>query len=841
MALLGNLTGSSQFFSDDLFYNGAVATSVRIDKPSTAYLSKSVSTGDSRTKSTYAWWMKRASDSTAAGTSLPAEVFCFGGSGGGGSQSSARITLEADKINIAQEDNNSTTWEVITTQLLRDFSAWYHCVVVIDTTQSTAADRVKIYINGNKVTSFSTASYPSEDYSSRFGLSGTNRIGVGEASGSPWSASYFNGYFADMYYLDGVVVSDSSSVISEFGEFKNNIWIPKEYTGSFGTNGFHFKFDQTGVGTASTSTIGADSSGNTNHYTSSGIVADDCSILDSPENNFCTLNPLIPIPNGTISEGNLEYVRGSEANHGSVGASFTIPTTGKWYWEVRSGSSANNEAIGVANILDHTPQLPAQGNEIGSRAGDYIYRSNAQKVSGGSSSSYGASFSASDVIGVAWSSDDGTITFYKNNASQGTAYSSITQVEGKFVPAISQAETSSETPFNFGQESSFTAHKTAQGNTDANGIGDFYYAPPSGYLALCTANLPEPTIGPNSDTQAGDYFNTVLYTGNGGTQSITGVGHKPDWVWIKERSSTSSHALYDSSRGALKQLETNNLDGESTASSMLTSFDSDGFSVGSSGAINQSSQTYVAWNWKANGGVTSSVDAGSGSNISNGTANHATVQANQDAGFSIVTTTLTVRSTAVATIPHGLGSTPHFILAKQYDTANIWSIYHQNIPSNSLMLGGSYGDDAMNSSSNFSSVGSTTFGHQTNSISNNANENHIFYCFKEIEGYSKISRYYPNNSTDSAFVYTGFKPAMVILKGAEINNQEWGILDNKRPGYNSVYFLQPQSTAVETTGNILDFLSNGFKIRETGGIGYLTSQYIYMAFAETPFKYANAG
>jgi len=196
------------------FYNGVATQSVRFNQPSSSYLYKSVSDG-TRTKSTFAWWMKRGQ--ATIGSSNIGEIFCFGGSGGGGSQSSGRITLEDNKINISQEDSNSVTWQVITTQLLRDHSSWYHCVVVIDTTQGTAANRVKVYINGNKVTSFSTATYPSQNSSTRFGLNGVNKVGVSEASGNPWSATYFDGYFADMYYLDGVAVSDSSDVISEFG------------------------------------------------------------------------------------------------------------------------------------------------------------------------------------------------------------------------------------------------------------------------------------------------------------------------------------------------------------------------------------------------------------------------------------------------------------------------------------------------------------------------------------------------------------------------------------------------------------------------------------------------
>jgi hypothetical protein len=186
--------------------------------------------------------------------------------------------------------------------------------------------------------------------------------------------------------------------------------------------------------------------------------------------NYCTLNPVLPIPSGTISQGNLNYLRGSVASHGSAGATFTMPTTGKWYWEVTACASSNNEDIGVANILNN-PQLPAAGAELGGGSrGDYAYRSDGNKYNNGNQGSYGATYTNGDVIGVAWNSDSGTLTFYKNGTSQGTAFSSITQVDGKFVAASSNAESSNGDSYNFGQR-------------------PFAYTPPTGFVALNTYNL----------------------------------------------------------------------------------------------------------------------------------------------------------------------------------------------------------------------------------------------------------------------------------------------------------------------------------------------------------------
>ena len=814
------------FFGDSSFYNGVAKQSLRFDAGSSPYLTRTPSSAGNKKTWTWSTWIKR----TDLQSGSP-----YGGFGilfaGGDEQNMwaipANCTLIAYWINSEQLAvvGSGNTVLRLTSAKQRDLSAWYNFVVTMDTTQGTANDRTKVYINGVQQTSFATTNNVDQNTDLNINEAANHLIGGQQTSNA---AAYMNMYLAETNFVDGTALD-----ASYFGEFKNGVWIPIDTSGlTFGTNGFRLKFDQVGVGTASTSTIGADTSGNTHHFTSSGIVADDCSILDSPENNFCTLNPLIPIPNGTISEGNLEYVRGSEANHGSVGASFTIPTTGKWYWEVRSGKSANNEAIGVANISDHNPQLPAQGSEVGSRAGDYIYRSNAQKVSGGSSSSYGATFSASDVIGVAWSSDDGTITFYKNNASQGIAYSSITQVEGKFVPAISQAETSSETPFNFGQESSFTAHKTAQGNTDGNGIGDFYYAPPSGYLALCTSNLPEPTISPNDDTQADDHFNCILYTGNGSAATHT-VGFRPNLVWGKKRASgAQNHWLINDVGDIDNFMSSDEANAESTTAG--TTFNATSFTTASNDLYYNNNSTYVVWAWKGNG-------TGTAVSNSNGSIT-STVSANTDAGFSIIT--YSGNSTKGATIGHGLSAAPEMVWFKRRNASAGWAVYNKDLTDNgyALLLNSNATEDNRNTQFlNETSPTSTliTLGDWNEA---NAGSNYVAYAFHSVEGYSKIGNYIGNVNADGAFVFTGFRPALVIVK--RINggsSYDWFIHDNKRSTFNvNDERLAPNSNDAESTSiTSMDFLSNGFKIR-TANTSYNEGTVIYMAFAEAPFKYSNA-
>ena len=327
-----------------------------------------------------------------------------------------------------------------------------------------------------------------------------------------------------------------------------------------------------------------------------------------------------------------------------------------------------------------------------------------------------------------------------------------------------------------------------------------------------------------------DYFNTVLYTGNGSTQSITGVGFQPDWTWIKERSSTSGHEVYDSTRGATKLLSPNATDVEGTNASALTSFDSDGFSVGSGGAVNENSQTYVGWNWLANGGTTSSNTDGDVTS---------TVQVNSTAGFSI--TTYTGNSSSPLAVGHGLGVAPKVVLAKHRNVSTHWRMWHQGLSGAGYYVILDLTNAQANGEPIFSGLPtSTTVGF----LSDFSSTSHdvVFYSFAEIKGFSKFGSYIGNGSTDGSFVYTGFRPAFVIWKNANDGSTNWVMRDNTRNTFNPVEAsLEPNNSNAEyNKSNGSDFLSNGFKIRNvdtgTNGSG---NTIIYMAFAENPLVGTN--
>ena len=326
-----------------------------------------------------------------------------------------------------------------------------------------------------------------------------------------------------------------------------------------------------------------------------------------------------------------------------------------------------------------------------------------------------------------------------------------------------------------------------------------------------------------------DYFNTVLYTGNGGSQNITGVGFSPDWVWLKGRNNANNHNLNDTVRGVNKQLYADINNAETTATTHLTAFDSDGFTLGNDGAVNGSSDTYVSWNWKA---------GGSASSNSNGSIT-SSVSANTTAGFSIVTYTGT--GTAGATVGHGLGSIPQWIIVKVRNTTNEWVVYHTSLGATKFIEMNSTGAVQTNTTRfNDTEPTSSVFSLGTAAGLNTSSDTHVAYCFAEKKGYSKFGSYTGNGNADGTFVYTGFRPAWVMVKRTDSGNS-WCIFDNKRPGFNETnQYLLAEDSRAELTDMGFEILSNGFKLRQTfNSVNGSGASYIYLAFAESPFVNSN--
>jgi hypothetical protein len=343
----------------------------------------------------------------------------------------------------------------------------------------------------------------------------------------------------------------------------------------------------------------------------------------------------------------------------------------------------------------------------------------------------------------------------------------------------------------------------------------------------------------SSITKPSDYFNTKLYTGTGATRSITGIGFQPDWIWTKGRSGTydtESHKLYDAVRGTTKELRSDVTNAESTNSGGVTSFDSDGYGLGAGGGVNGASTEYVSWNWLAGGTPSSNTDGSITSSVS----------ANTTAGFSIVS--YTGNGTSGATVGHGLGSTPKMIIARKRNGAENWLVYHEEIGNSDRLLLNTTAaatTDNIWTSSPTSSVFSI---HSVDGINGSGNT-YIAYCFAEKKGYSNFGFYKGNGNANGPFVYTGFKPAFVMIKQTNTTGN-WAISDNQRKqdsgnqdGGNGNFVPHMLAANLNNdeahfgggSGNKQDFLSNGFKIRDTGGYANTSGgSYIYMAFAEHP-------
>ena len=832
------------------FYNGVATQSLRRNDDDSAYLYRTPSSASNRKTFVFSCWYKRAN---LSGVNQP---FFYAGSGG---SDFTLFYIDGGSNRLSWYDyDGSTDYGQNLSIVLRDTSAWYHLVFAVDTTQGTDTNRVKIYVNGTLQTSVG-ADYGllPQDYDTRVNDTKPHWLGR-------YNANYIDGYMAETNFVDGLsFFSDTSGTantsfnVNSFGETKNGVWIAKKYTGSYGTNGFRLQFNQTGTGTASTSTIGADTSGNTNHYTSSGIVASDCDMPDSPENNFATALGTLAEPldyqsyyKGTYSEGNLK-VTGSSSGWSNGSSNFGM-TSGKWYAECRINAKA-----GTGYIRFGMRARPARTYN------EYFWNDDGTGQVDGTTSPYSGrvgTYTAGDILMVALDLENNAIYFGKNGTWENSATSSEISagtttnafvVSTTIVPTgddnsghayffyCQPHSTGSNITWNFGQDSSFAGLETAQGNSDSgDGITDFYYTPPTGFLGNTTVNLPEPTISPNADTQADDYFNTVLYTGTGSSQAITGVGFQPDWVWTKGRSVAYSHYLFDSSRGVQKRLMTNNTNAEDTLSNGLTAFGTDGFTHGGEAGMGNNGDTFVAWNWKANGGTTTTNDAsatGIGSQDS-------VYQANTTSGFSIVTYTGTGSNDTFA---HGLGVAPKWIIHKKRNGAQHWVHYHVGIGNTRSVL---FNTDAQNSASavnfNNTSPTSTVFSLGTDAYANASGDTYIAYCFAEIEGFSRFGKYTGNSSTDGTFVYTGFRPAWIMFKRTDASGNGWGMKDTVRDSTNpNNGYLFAESSGAEGTATSLDidFLSNGYKFRGTSSDGNASGgTYIYMAFAENPFKYANA-
>jgi hypothetical protein len=725
-------------------------------------------------------------------------------SGDGTTSNYCRIEVVTNQIQFINVIGASSAGSAQTTAVFRDPSAWYHVVVAVDTTQSTAANRALLYVNGVNI---AWTISPAVTQNSNTWINSTNaHYLLGRQSYS--AANYFDGYAAEVNFIDGQALTPSS-----FGAFDSNgIWQPLSYRGTYGTNGFYLNFSDNSAATAAA--IGKDYSGNGNNWTpnnisvTAGVTYD--SMLDSPTNspdggngrgNYAVLNPIQQYVSGgasvisaTVSDGNLKAT-GIAASNRYTGATI-IPNSGKYYCEWTIGATQTTNYLGFITVdgtLNYT-----------------IYYANGTVLKNTGAAGTVATYTAGDVIGVAWDVDNGAVTFYKNGTSQ-SALTGVTDLARSIV-SIFQTTNTDNANANFGQR-------------------PFAYTPPTGFKALNTQNLPAVNI--NNGAQ---YMNAVTYTGNSGSQTVSNGVFQPDLTWHKTRSVVASHVLFDSIRGASSGL---NSDATSAQNNNWTgqSFTSTGFTVSNSysSESNYNGQTMVAWQWKAAG---SSVSNTSGSITS-------TVNAGTTQGFSVVTFTSSVNGTP--TIGHGLGVAPSMIITKSRSSTDTWLTYHASLgatkgialqTTGAAVTSANYWNNTAPTSSVFT-INATASGNFYNT-----SQTYVAYCFAQVAGYSAFGTYTGNGSADGPFVYTGFRPRYIMWKRTD-STSDWSIIDSSRSTYNVQNDeLYADLSSAETAAGAprLDSLSNGFKIRNAGGAAINASggTYIYACFAENPFNIARA-
>ena len=508
-------------------------------------------------------------------------------------------------------------------------------------------------------------------------------------------------------------------------------------------------------------------------------------------------------------------------------------TTGKFYYEYKTITDKNYSYVGIADDDGDDENYTSADNHswalLTSNGKAYHDQAGTNPVVD-FNTALSTGITQHDVIGIAFDADNGRIwwsvsgTWLQGDPATGAnpVYDSDIPTGVTYFPAAGCYTESSHV--NFGQNPSFCGTVIAGTNTDSNGKGLFKYAPPSGFLALCDDNLPAPTI-----PDPGKHFKTVLWTGDGVTgRGITGVGFKPDLVWIKPRNFTDNHVLYDS---ITKTALYGNSNGTGNNTRELYGYDSDGFSLEDWNNINDPGDTYVAWCWKA----------GDKSVKNNDGSITADVSVNETAGFSIVR--YIGNSQANATVGHGLPKAPSFIISKNRDQTYGWPIYHQSTQNT-----GSSATDVVylnettvGNADNIRSVNATTFATTSWGGINNSGKEHIAYCWTEIEGYSKFGKYKGNGSTHGPFAYCGFRPAFVMIKNISGTGQ-WCMWDSSRSPWNEMqYAVRANDPAGDVDGFQFDFYSNGFKARDTeGSINNSGNNYIFIAFAESPYKTANA-
>ena len=773
-----------------------IERSLRHNSADSTYFSRTPSGTSSRTTFTFSFWTKfTSSDDSGA---------VFGVWQDNTSRDTLRFLSGQINLQCGQHSEN-----VQTSGYFRDPTSWYHIVCAVDTTQAASGDRVVIYVNG--VSQALGTNTLSQNREFKINTDNIHVIGCRWLSGA-YDMGY-NGYLADFHFVDGSKLTPSS-----FAETNTDTgqWVPKKYSGSHGTNGYHLKFDDNSGTTATT--LGKDSSGNGNNFTpnnysvTSGETED--SLLDTPFENFCTLNMKQPVTKqaGTVTNGALDvagddYILQRANWHFGPGGI----TSGKWMWEVKNTSSSGNTQYGAytgvtGNFTEDGGEIALGANKSWASTSSFVYKD----YTATSGTEPGAGNQALGTMTFGLDLDAQTLKYYYNGSLLHTDSTIPDPATTEIAPFIHSTNSGgadwANAHFNFGQRG--FSYGGSSGLTAA------------GYKALSTANI-SITIDKSSD-----YFDNVLYSGTGSSNSITGLDFSPNLVIAKRRNTSGhSHLWIDTIRGGNTSFQTETVDPDNTNANRNMTFDSNGVTwTSDSGNVNASGGTYLLSAWKESA----------------------------TAGFDMVEYTGNATGSGNSqTISHSLGVVPEMMIVKArstpYSGGGKWTVYHKDIPTpteNFLNLNTDTGK-VTTSTDVWNQVAPTSSNFQVG-YEFDTNKNgvqYMAYLWSSVAGFSKVGTYEGINNADGPYVHLGFRAQYLVIKNVDSDSRPWIVKTPKAPGYNPVpNWLRYDTTAEEVTNEYtdVDFLSNGFKLRQNGSYTNNVASYVYLAVAAFPYKYANA-
>ena len=755
--------------------DGTIANSCVFDDGSPyEYLSRTPGSASNRRTFTFSCWIKLGAGTINSG----AEKAIFSARDGSSNNYSI-LSINGDQSGANQLEFVNRTASgyagyAYTTRTLKDSTKWYHVMVAVDTTDNEPNDRIKLYIDGDRATV--TYSDPGEDTDMAVNNNVAHAIGA-----RPTNNFHWDGYIAEANFVDGSALTPDTFGVTDTSTGR---WVPKELSGiTYGTNGFRLAF---GTGSAM-----GDDTANSNDFALTNIDAAN-QTTDSPTQNHMTFGGRTG-SSITLSQGNLKVSVGPADTKCLTGMG--IPTSGKYYWEVTLTTLSTYGRIGVAPAdanLGFSPTTDGIAYDRPETAGG-------MKVLGTDiGSGWDGAFTQGNIMNFALDADNKFLYIGENNVwrnsgdptsgatgTGGVPYGGTSLQDKILYPSVGSGNAGGTKvyDFNFGQKT-------------------LSYSPPTGYVTLQQDNLPEASEG------------------------LSGL------VWTKNRDASDDHQLYDSLRGKHLRVTTDSTAVEATVVGGVQKFLAGGQSIGSDDAINTSGETFITWNWTGNGGTSVTNDASA-----TGVGDIDSVyQANTTGGFSIVTYTGTG---SAGTIAHGLGSKPHWVMSKPRDNSSDgFSVLHNSLgtdfldlETNALPNTNTVVWDAVPTPTVFS-VGSATG-------TNSTGVKYIAYCWSPIEGFSKFGSYTGNATStgDGTFVYTGFKPAWLMVKRTSGTTGNWVIMDSTRSPINPVatFFNADGKSEVTTAARQTDFLSNGFKFRGNNPATNASASYVYFAFAEHPF------